>query len=421
MRGQVDQPLLREVAGLVDHPRVEALDLRAQADRADPLRDVAHQRARVPEHVLAEVHRAGGERRHVRPIGAGERERPAALVARSSPPRRRSRSGRGCRTACGSRGSPRGTARRPARGVPSGLRTWMCTIAAPASRHFAASSAISSAEIGRYGVCSRVISAPDHRRGEHHRRKCAHRFTRCLSFGVTQVPDGAADHDRRPRAPPPPKRRARGAGGSPSAPRSASSGSCCPIETQLGLGLDVVAREHRREELDLLVGAEQALVAVEADAAARSRRRRRARASARRRRGCRRSARRARSSAAAPSPSSPRSRRLSFVVGALRLLAHALQQRVDDEVRDVGRLGARPEARRRSRARARACDRRAARRAAASSSRAAPFAFASSMNWRALSLCTSRWVTTWLTRIASAFFSIARRSSSSFGTWLPRL
>ena len=29
------------------------------------------------------------------------------------------------------------------------------------------------------------------------------------------------------------------------------------------------------------------------------------------------------------------------------------------------------------------------------------------MNWRELSLCTSRWVTTWLTRIASAFFSMA--------------
>ena len=33
-------------------------------------------------------------------------------------------------------------------------------MAAPASRHLAASSAISSGVMGRYGVCSRVISAP---------------------------------------------------------------------------------------------------------------------------------------------------------------------------------------------------------------------------------------------------------------------
>ena len=38
-----------------------------------------------------------------------------------------------------------------------------------------------------------------------------------------------------------------------------------PIGDELRGRLDVVAREHRREELDALVGAEEPLVAVEAD------------------------------------------------------------------------------------------------------------------------------------------------------------
>ena len=45
-------------------------------------------------------------------------------------------------------------------GLPSAVRTWRWIIEAPASRHRAASSAISSAVIGRYGVCSRLVSAP---------------------------------------------------------------------------------------------------------------------------------------------------------------------------------------------------------------------------------------------------------------------
>src|ERR1700740_1314977 len=50
-----------------------------------------------------------------------------------------------------------------------------------------------------------------------------------------------------------------------------------------------------------------------------------------------------------------------------------------------------------------------------------PCALATAMNCRLLSLCTSRWVTTCETRIASALLSSALRISSSFGTWLPRV
>src|SRR5262249_35498919 len=152
----------------------------------NPARDFANQRARVPEDVVAEVHRAGSQGGHVRLVRTLERDRAAALV--DAHPHRTAGGGLDQHVT-------------PLSNLPNGLSEQLRRLRRGAVRisHvqvdqsgslLARSSCVLGNFLGRDGQVRRLLSRrlrSDQRGGDHHRR-IAHRFTLCFVFGTTQVP-----------------------------------------------------------------------------------------------------------------------------------------------------------------------------------------------------------------------------------------